>query len=266
MPTIAIYALSRSGSTLLNYTLTNSLPDCYNIFEPKNLSETASLPTNLVVKVVLDSHNGNLDLSSFSHLDKHIHLVRDPRDRLISSFLFGIHGRPDDQFQAALKVLEQKECAPESLAFIDVVLKTNLHMSEQDLRDKITSTQSLINTINIKNDELFTIRYEDLISGNLLDLEHHIDTDISEKAMVPERHAYAKRAATTGQWRDWFTPKDVAFFQPLLSLWLDQYCYTDNWNINSKQIISRDVCSEFVRRARCKKRYFEKQGIHWSDD
>lgn len=266
MPRIAVYSLSRSGSTLLNYLLTQSLPDCYNLFEPKSLNTDFSHHSNLVAKVVLDAHHAEVDYRGFKKLDTHVRLIRDPRDQLISAFLFGIHGRPQREFNECMQLLRRKEQSPSRYPFWQLVLDTHVGLSREALVEQIALRRRLIDDSYFANNQILTYRYEQLINQQYVELESYLGFSLVKEPQIPNRHSYAKRAAVQEQWKHWFTDEDVVFFEPLLSSWLRRFDYVDEWALHRHQRIKSIHCSEFVSLARRRKYYFKARDISWSDE
>src|SRR5687767_12482448 len=86
---ILIAGLGKSGTTALFYLIASSLgkgPKPKLLFEPKECpADLRSARGDVVAKVLIDPQ---LNAASFSHFDRKITLIRDPRDRIISALLY----------------------------------------------------------------------------------------------------------------------------------------------------------------------------------
>ena len=262
MTSIAIYSLSRSGSTLLNYMLCESLEGCTNFFEPKSCPPESELVGNVVAKIVLDTHDSQVDATSFERFSKHICLTRDPRDRVISSLLFGLHGRNDSEFQRALECLHQKESQPSHYSFKQLVIDLNPGLTQEQLTQVLRDSQSALNRVRCHLPTAFVMTYERLIAGQFAALENYLGIELNRNYVIPERHRYGKRATQIEQWKHWFTEEDVRFFKGVFEL--DNDIQRWDWKLSNEPFIESAHCSEFVINARKSKRHFEAQNIFWS--
>jgi hypothetical protein len=129
---IVIFGLAKSGTTAVFYKIKNSLPpDTVCLFEPQSFDPGAvrkkgikSLLSrrrerDVLAKVLPFRPHCSADVDGFSHFERPILIVRDPRDRLISRLLYGVYNSDfcqyDDKVKAFLEVLEQKETDPSSV-------------------------------------------------------------------------------------------------------------------------------------------------------
>lgn len=111
--------------------------------------------------------------------DKHVLIVRDPRDELIFRHLYMVKPlRDQNRLTGAalaewLELIKQKESDQSgvSLSFLiaelDRIFSVNFSESFRNYLDSFTKFFST------KPDELFAIRYEDLVDGNVAHLEEY---------------------------------------------------------------------------------------------
>ena len=90
---ILVLGIPKTGTTFTFYLIKESLPDDYDFFfEPvhhDNWHEKISKCDKVLVKdLFVLAKNSNYYSKSYSGFTKKISIVRDPRDRLISSFFF----------------------------------------------------------------------------------------------------------------------------------------------------------------------------------
>ena len=208
-----------------------------------------------------------------AQFDKRIILLRDPRDRLISSYLFGLHGESEGLLEKVSNI-QRKEQNPSGVPFVQLVCDTTPNMTEANLRSYIQSTLRKITpllidhvAINGRNDEFqqntTAYKYEDLIRSDFDGLEKFLNVTLINKATIPDHHAYGKRAVSVGQWKNWFCASDVAFFQPILEPFMSAWGYTNDWSLNSVQNIEPEHASGFVLAARENKEHYESKDLWW---
>ena len=128
-----IFGLARSGTTALFYKLKHSLPpQTVCLFEPRSFNARAlrkktigsllkgSSEPDVLAKVLPFRPGDPADADSFSHFEKQILIVRDPRDRLISRLLYGVYDSrlcdDDLKVSAFLDILKRKESDSRSVS------------------------------------------------------------------------------------------------------------------------------------------------------
>ena len=87
---IVIAGLPKSGTTALFYKIKNSLPrNAKGLFEPfKYIPNPEDEKFDLVAKILFWPNRLEADYDSWGCFDKKIMIIRDPRDRYISEFLY----------------------------------------------------------------------------------------------------------------------------------------------------------------------------------
>lgn len=245
--------------------MVNSLPSCRGYFEPLSVHNLTLEAGNSVTKLVLDAHEQTIDLDVLARFDKRIVLLRDPRDRLISSLLFGLHGKTQTNLDRIINLLHKKETNANTYPFVSLVLDIYPHMREKDLLQRVHKTHDLINPLTREPNNLITIKYEALMNSDFVKLENYLDICISESVEVPDHHAYGKRISSTQQWKYWFTEADVKFFSPIMNPILELYGYDEDWVLTPQPYIAKAECTQFVLRAREQKEYFARQNTFWND-
>jgi hypothetical protein len=68
------------------------------------------------------------------------------------------------------------------------------------------------------------------------------------KAVVAREFKRVVRTKGYGDWRNWFEQSDVAFFRPLMSDYMHQYGYRDDWDLSDKGPILPEYGSKYVER------------------
>ena len=253
---ILIGGLARTGTTGLFYLIANSIG-----YKPKLLFEATECPENLeseskdiLAKVLIGS---KLNAASFSNFDKKITLVRDPRDRIVSSMLYSQYHASylldDERVRAVRDMLEQKEASPSSVSIreiLEVMGKMTGKSNAAALQQKAARMSLALfdNYVKTIPDGLL-YRYEDFVWEKYYPLEKHLGIPLMGVAEVPRRVERVIRTKRSGGWRDWFTEEDIRAYRPLLAAWLEKYGYdAEDWALNAKPFIRPEHCSAYFMR------------------
>lgn len=243
-----IYAQARTGSTALFLRLQAALETqipCFFEPEPDHVPATGDvLVKSLVMSVPEDLHCSPLDATSF---DRRLVLVRDPRDRLISVLLFLLQWssaaypplwqQAPHLFAALLRLLRRKEQAPASVAvaqLFEAILWARFGLNRWQAQDQWRRLQNGFLAWHAAVAPQETIRYELLMTY--------------PKVALPRAYASLRRQGRSGEWRQWFTPRDVAYFRPLLLSYLLRYHYADDWTLPAEQTIDPSSSSRYVEK------------------
>jgi hypothetical protein len=98
-----------------------------------------------------------------------------------------------------------------------------------------------------RNPDYFVYRYEDLVAGNYRAVERYLGLQLTPgAAQVEAEHRRVARTCGKGNWRDWYTCEDVAFFRPRMARYLARYGYGDDWELNSRPTIEPQHASQYV--------------------
>lgn len=267
---IVIFGLAKSGTTALFYKIKNSLPaDAVCLFEPRSFDagavkagrfrwlSRAKREPNVLAKVLPFRPHHSVDVESFSHFEKQILIVRDPRDRFISRLLYGIYDsdivRDELKVKALVATLEQKETNPRSLALKALLQLFTGHNGQGFSFDEWTSSHvchSIRRPLEFHRarPHLFVFKYEDLIDGHFAELEEYLGRPLQGEARVAPELNRVTRTKSYGGWRDWFTEEDVNFLRPIMQPFLDCYYPDADWNLKPVPSISSEHGSRYVLR------------------
>jgi len=236
---ILITGIGRTGTTGLFSKVKNSLPENNQfLHEPKVVN---SLGKNCLVKLNIFRVMENPILLT---IPKKILLIRDQRDRIISSLLFGLFQTWEGKEKRLFKVLDllkQKESSPESLS----VLKLHEHLHPNwDLRNQAKKyCKGLIKFS--REQKVLVYYYEEFVKQNFKPLEDYLGLPLSGSSDLGKRK-YVLRTGSSGDWGNWFCKEDIDFFRPLLQKYMEIFGYEDNWNLKSPQRIPPEVASDYV--------------------
>lgn len=273
-----ILGLAKTGTTLLFHKIKNALPGRYQaIFEKSDEETFHQLPETVIAKMLIGpnilANFGSWDdfeTKVLKQFDKIIYIVRDPRDRLISSLLFAPHQAykrdqlTEQQVQKFIKKLREKEVAPHSTSLQEIQqfhsnLKTPSYVPEPSPSDTPSPVAHetpptmdpylLSLELHDRFPNLHVIKYEDIVDGNLEEIERYLNLELERETEVSKGFSYVKRSGSYGAWKSWFTEQDVEDFRqrPNYVQYMERYGYTD-WDLDPHPYISPQSSSQYVLR------------------
>ena len=255
---VLIAGLAKTGTTGLLYLIANSIGNKPRLlFEPQFCPSNLSLDSGDVIAKVLIG--ADLDAASFTHFDKKITIIRDPRDRMISLLLFKqFHANyltDTVKISIVRELLERKESAPAKISIRKILEDIGRISGEEDaaVRFKENNVSKPLARFDkfasIISDSLL-FKYEDFVVGKFSPLEKYLCLTISSGVVdLPDNFKRVKRTLSYDNWRNWFTAEDVEEYKPLLSPWLENYGYDpDDWTLNEVPNIEREHCSGYFMR------------------
>ncbi|HIK31554.1 MAG TPA: sulfotransferase domain-containing protein [Oscillatoriales cyanobacterium M59_W2019_021] len=264
---ILVIGQPKSGTSMLAAKIKAGLDFHYGVksqllFEPKLRDGVLEIKKFNVTKVLYSpnpNHVFNYDrVQELGNLfDKKIIICRDPRDILVSNTLyrwFHKHKPKPEHFQKALDLVQKKEAKPSSVNLYEIS-SINIHRGMPKSLETYASTiqkeyEQFADTVSqIETSDWFPVKYEDVVSNHTKYLNQYLEFDISEDIAVVEKTAFARTARTKsyGNWRNWFTQDDIAFFKPIFEKSLQKLGYdSSDWGINSEQKIESKTSSEYM--------------------
>ena len=266
---IVIYGLSKTGTTALFYKLKNSLPqETICLFEPEAegllcrirsliaTSRPVAGPRHVLAKV-LPFRAAQRRIHGCASFDKQILIVRDPRDRFVSSLLYQVYDANfvgcDESVMDLVRLLRRKEDSPETVPLLSIVETFQAlagkpffpqawleSYAERGIRQPLDFHQN--------RPALFAFHYEDMVAGRFTALEHHLGRTLPGSTSVDASVARVVRTKQSGGWRNWFTQDDVATLRPIMQPFLDRYYPDANWDQLKPAHIPREHGSGYVTR------------------
>ena len=193
------------------------------LMEPKNLARI-DYSRPVVVKKLLD----NLTESQQRYLDRFdgiVLIVRDPRDALISRLLYRPYGLPVFRHDRAVRLyvrrLEQKIARPSSVSVRELMTLLQDLSRNNPRAIRSTGLETLharcIDLHAAHADRMLLCRYEDFVAGNVAELEAYLGAKLPKTIEVGGKYLRVFRNGGAGAWKHWFTPEDVAYFDPLFA-------------------------------------------------
>jgi len=263
---IVIFGPYKSGTTALFYKIRNSLPgDIRTLFEqdeyvPDELDDKRWV----LAKTILGVEDGppRVKCKTFMEFEKKVCLVRDPRDLVISGMLFTVQQEPslyndDESLLRILKILRQKENNPDSISvsgLFKYIIEASANHRFEDVVGWIARQYRWLLEFESQLENHFVVKYEDLVDGNIEGLEDYLEFPLKGKGVVDSVHDHVPRTMGYNNWKNWFLKADIDFFKPLFGEYIRHYGYAREWELNRRQIIPVEHCSEYVERTVNKKR------------
>ena len=256
---IIIFGLPKTGTTGLFRTLRLSIEsagwDCVSVFEPrgpkpwKAFSKRARPELWLLSKAMLKPRY--FADGAVSIFDKKIMIVRDPRDRLISAFLFKGLSRPKHaagHIDELIKLLEEKERDPSAIPFLELNDRLDeIQLGSLNIDTVISELEYQLDCIEALGFHI--CYYEDFVAEEFSALQSYLGFDLISQN--PSQTAWLKhieRSKGSGEWRQWLTEADIEHLKPKLGPVMERLGYKDDWNLPATPRIDPQQSSDHVRR------------------
>lgn len=259
---VLILGTGKTGTTVLVYKVAGGLPNCYAFSGGRPGRYTGDYE-NAVYKHTHEERKGKTFEVFQKHLDKEhydrkIWMARDPRDAAVSRMLYRWHKGfmwKKKQYEAHLDLVLKKEKEPQSIPFFEICRYSghgNCPLtSEQVVEEEKYRYQQMINFVKSLGSDWFLFTFEDMVANKFDALNNYLGFEVQADATVPSKSGKAKviRKRTTGDWRHWFTEKDVKLFKPAFMPYMELigYDHTD-WTLSPDPIIEPEYSSLYMQR------------------
>lgn len=254
---ILIVGLPKSGTTILTYRIAAGIPGSKVFFEPgkeRSLTDLSlhkdilSHPNEEIIsKCLLIPFAGQNVKGVEKFYNKKIWIYRDPRDWIISRFLYKWKNLDGTRVNKFITQLEKKERNPKKVNFFAMMNKNFVQRS-------IDNYNVLINCINELSEDWLIVKYEDFVDHKLEPLNNYLNINIDPQVEVAEKYNRVVRSKSYGSWREWFNTNDVEFFKPKLSPILKSLGYdSEDWNIEDGDFIQSTLGSDYVKKLAAQK-------------
>lgn len=250
---ILVAGLAKTGTTAVYYALAKALPFAWARFEPPRLAEALEPGRRpYYVKHLLRLHEADPVTEVLEAFDRRVLLVRDPRDRLISSQLYHLfHARFLDRpgtREELLALLEEKERAPAALPFATICRRIQA-LGGADFFTHLHGVAAQFDRfLQAWGDRFHQLRYEDWVAGEVDALDRYLGLPLRNVAAADKPARRVLRTGLAGDWRNWFTAEDVAEMRPHLAPFLERLGYGDDWRLNRPERLDPAHGSGYVRR------------------
>jgi len=249
-----IVGLPKSGTSALTVSLESAFPDSTVYFEPKAHrglndlefhAEVCTLDGPVISKCLYFGDTASYLMQVEKFYDKCIWIYRDPRDWLISNFLYiwyRSHSLSDFHFDKALALLRRKEIDPKSIDFIPML---EFERGLDWYHSKLTDCANQIQRVTQDN-KWCLLRFEDFLDGNYAHLDAYLGEKIVRSQSLPDGLKRVERAVDHGYWKDWFTEKDQTLFNEKFTDVMQAMQYDLEEALNDQPSIDPKYSSQYM--------------------
>lgn len=263
---ILVAGLGKSGTTALYFTIKNSMPATVKgVFEPRKFSAIEEISGNhvpLITKVLTP-----LPADFLPHLNDffthRVMIVRDPRDVVVSSLLYNtaytyLWRYSTEQIKHSLALLRRKETDSTAISLLNLLAMLRDDFTPAAFAAFVSAMLAAVIDLADAPFRFFVLPYETMIAGHLEELEKHLGFPLAGTREVDPEFRRVERTRSSGNWRDWFLPEDVAYFRPLFDTFLRRFGYdADDWTPSDHRTILPSHCSEYALRVMNERRIGE---------
>lgn len=245
-----IVGLAKTGTSALLYTIAQASPHATVFFEPP-ASKLHNLPEHAIAKVLFESQDETVLEEAAQFFDRKIILLRDPRDAFISRVLFALNNKPellanDDWVKRFVSQVEAKQLQPAEHDFLSL---DALYPPEISLLAEaaLNRGRRYLDFVARHQNEWEIIYYEDLIAGNLRGLKRYLGLPLQGNIELPTNLSHISRSKSSGQWRHWFTERDVEVLRPRCMEQLKAWGYDTDWTLADTPTIAQEQATNYVK-------------------
>lgn len=248
---VLVVGEGKSGTTALMRSVAACLDEPTIVFEPPQIESHHLDADDVVIKKVLEGWRGN-EYALAERFDKRLFIVRDPRDRLISHLLYDAYNRGPTlgpgRRKKWLSLLEKKAAEPGAVS-VQKMIQMWWRLTHVDLMSTYVRSLDRGRAFQRQSGQsFFLVSYEDYVRGEFTDLRNYLGLEL-EKGVVTKVESRVSRSQSSGAWRDWFTPIDVALFRPMTHRWLHETGGDkSDWELNDNPRIDRKTSVDYVSR------------------
>lgn len=258
---ILILGSPKTGTTYLFYMIKKVMPDdtaCF--FEPESHDDQTELlsHSSVLTKFLItgNSFGSLMKPEALARYDKTILLVRDPRDMLVSTFMYHIYENSITadlaRFAAFMTLLRIKEEDPSAFsmkALIDLQAQIN-DSSPLEITEFVCNNIGLSSLILEKwADKLILLKYEDMVAGKLAAVESYLGLNlIPTDTEIPLEHKVVTRSKASGDWKNWYRPEDEDWCKRLFGTYVGKFGYADEWDLPKVTQLDAERASRYAMR------------------
>ncbi len=258
---ILILGTGKTGTTAMVYKVAGGLPNCHAFsggYPGKHIGDYE----NAVYKHTYEERKGKSfhvfqEHLSKEHYDRKIWMARDPRDAAVSRMLYrwhrGFSGKKK-QYEAHLDLVLKKEKAPHATPFFEICRYTGHNgwprTAEQVFEEEQLRYEEMLKFVKILEDDWFILTFENMVENKLDELNLYLGFEVQSEAEVPSSSGKAKviRKKASGDWRHWFTEKDITLFKPAFTPYMEFIGYDcQDWKLDPQPIIEPEYSSVYMQ-------------------
>jgi len=249
---VLIVGLPKSGTTILTYRISAALNNAKIFFEPgkqhgltdeKIHQDIYNYPVNKAVAKSLFIPAAGYDIQKIEKFyDKKIWIYRDPRDWIISRFLYKWKNLDNMQITKFCDKLKEKEENPERLAFHALMTPSFIDMS-------IFNYEKLVEVLQNLSDDWHIVKYEDFVDNKNDALNTYLNVQLDPTVEVAKKYNRVVRSKSYGNWKTWFNIHDIRFFRAKINHILKALNYKPiDWSFDNPEKIDSNLGSEYVKK------------------
>lgn len=251
--------MARCGSSAIFELIKNSCDkESNSFFEPTEeiikhqILKNCNKEDRTIVKAILRPYL-KYEKTVQGLFSKTIGLTRDPRDNLISRLFFRLISDPFKQnpqiYKEIIPILEQKIEKPNTVSVVQIFrIMEGSGLMENLIDKRVEENLALFMDWHDRNQNSFIFSYENFILGNFADLSDYLNLTVKHSSDLKVDRPGIKRTGKFGEWKNWFTPEDVAFFKPRMGKFMGRYGYFLDWNLPDSQQISPISSIDYIKR------------------
>lgn len=265
-PNTVVTGSSKTGTTGLYHAVWDGLTAatggrCYGLREQDDLSLLRNLrrlapDRTLAAKYLLTSAGFRDEL--IRPFDRHLMTVRDPRDTLLSVALFypikAVNTGVDDQrIDGFVELLRRKEQDPASVSFFEVFAAVHRLIGRTVEPATLPTRRFRVAIHHARKHDPHVVHYERFIRDDLGDVSDLLGFEV-RNAKPTDYTALVFRSGGAGEWRHWFTERDVEILRPKLTPYMERFGYGDDWELADEPRIDPVHGSGYVSSSVAKRR------------
>jgi hypothetical protein len=253
-----IVGAAKTGTTALLYAVAQAMGGEPAIHVEEPIASLATLGPHTAAKLLFEHERAD-DIAAFgARFERRILLVRDPRDNLVSRLLYSVASHRvllDDPawLRTIAMLLQRKQQDPAAVALDDF---PHLRPPSAMLERACAANQALAAFAATHGANWFILRYEDLVAGRLDALSAYLGLTVAAGVEVDPTYRRVARTKGAGDWRHWFSARDVARYRPLFAPLLASLGYADDWELADPQRIAPEHSWQYFERLVHERRRF----------